>query len=283
MTVICVRCSGSDSRVMQWRTALTAKFCLTSDCQDGLSAVDSLEINPLLQRSQLIIAAALPRIRDRQPDESREIPTRRYHSVTSSIASSSAATRRSSLTTIGEGSQQKKTRPAQSCPESRFLLSPTSENISSTHCASHEIKCKRQGCRHQFRMSCRTAGANSPSELWELLANSRDVQREITRFNSLGYYHTEGAPREGLPREGLTNVKHAYMLDDDVVDKVDNAFFFTTPHEAVAMDPQQRMLLEVAYEAVENAGIPLDDFVGTDTAVFAGLSSRMRGFSSHYG
>ena len=127
-------------------------------------------------------------------------------------------------------------------------------------------------------MSCRTAGANSPCELWELLADSRDVQREITRFSSLGYYHPEGAPRKGL-----TNVKHAYMLDDDVVDKFDNAFFFITPHEAVAMDPQQRMLLEIAYEAVENAGIPLDDLVGTDTAVFAGLSPRMRVSSSHYG
>ena len=118
-------------------------------------------------------------------------------------------------------------------------------------------------------MSCRTAGANSPSELWDLLANSRDVQTEITRFNSKGFFHPEGAPRKGL-----TNVKDAYMLDDNVIDEFDNAFFFTTPHEAVAMDPQQRMLLEVAYEVIENAGIPLDDFVGTDTAVYAGTSSK---------
>lgn len=126
-------------------------------------------------------------------------------------------------------------------------------------------------------MSCRTAGANSPSELWDLLANSRDVQTEITRFNSKGYYHPEGAPRKGL-----TNVKRAYMLDDGVVDKFDNAFFYTTPGEAVAMDPQQRMLLEIAYEAVENAGLPLDDFVGTDTAVFAGLSYRKRRSRSNH-
>ena len=120
-------------------------------------------------------------------------------------------------------------------------------------------------------MSCRTAGANSPSDLWDLLATSRDVQTEITRFGSKGYYHPEGALRKGL-----TNVKHAYMLDDDVFDKFDNAFFYTTPREAVAMDPQQRMLLEIAYEAVENAGLPLDGFVGTDTAVFTGLSYRKR-------
>ena len=115
-------------------------------------------------------------------------------------------------------------------------------------------------------MSCRVAGANSPSELWDLLASSRDVQRKITRFNIVGFYNPDGGPRKGL-----TNVNKAYMLDDSVIDKFDNAFFYITPTEAVAMDPQQRMLLELAYEAVENAGIPLDAFASTDTAVFAGL------------
>ena len=114
-------------------------------------------------------------------------------------------------------------------------------------------------------MSCRVAGANSPSELWHLLASSKDVQSKITRFNSDGFYHPDGGPLKGL-----TNVDKAYMLDDDRIDKFDNAFFYITPMEAVAMDPQQRMLLEIAYEAIESAGIPLDEFTGTDTAVFAG-------------
>lgn len=114
-------------------------------------------------------------------------------------------------------------------------------------------------------MACRVAGANSPSELWDLLASSKDVQSQITRFNAEGFYHPEGAPRKGL-----TNVKNAYMMDDTVIDKFDNSFFHTTSPEAIAIDPQQRMLLEIAYEAVENAGIPLENFVGTDTAVYAG-------------
>lgn len=114
-------------------------------------------------------------------------------------------------------------------------------------------------------MSCRVAGANSPSELWDVLANSKDLQSEITRFNAKGFYHPDGGPRKGL-----TNVKRAYMMDDNTIDRFDNAFFYTTPTEAAAMDPQQRMLLEVAYETVESAGIPLDTFVGTDTSVFAG-------------
>lgn len=118
-------------------------------------------------------------------------------------------------------------------------------------------------------MSCRVAGANSPSEMWDLLASSRDVQSKISRFNSEGFYHPDGGPRKGL-----TNVNKAYMLDDSLIDKFDNAFFYITPLEAAAMDPQQRMLLEVAYEAIESAGIPLHDFAGTDTAVFAGLYRR---------
>ena len=119
-------------------------------------------------------------------------------------------------------------------------------------------------------MACRVAGANSPSELWDVLASSRDVQSEITRFNTKGYYHADGGPRKGL-----TNVKNAYMMDDEKIDKFDHAFFHTTPIEAIAMDPQQRMLLEIAYETIENAGIPMENFVGTDTAVYAGAQESL--------
>ena len=115
-------------------------------------------------------------------------------------------------------------------------------------------------------MSCRSAGATSPSEFWDLLASSKDVQSKITRFNTEGFYDPDGGPRKGL-----TNVDKAYMLDDSLVDKFDNVFFHVPPSEAIAMDPQQRMLLEVVYEAMETAGIPLEKFSGTNTAVFAGL------------
>jgi acyl transferase domain-containing protein len=116
-------------------------------------------------------------------------------------------------------------------------------------------------------MACRVAGANSPSKLWEILTTSKDVQTKIERFNADGFYKPDGGPRKGL-----TNVKHAYMIDD--FDRFDNAFFNISPLEAEAMDPQQRILLEIAYEAVENAGIPLDEFQGSDTAVYAGSDAQ---------
>lgn len=115
-------------------------------------------------------------------------------------------------------------------------------------------------------MSCRVAGANSPSDLWKVLASSKDVQSEITRFNCCkGFYHPDGSSRKGL-----TNVQMAYTMDDKAVEQFDHAFFHTTPLEAAAMDPQHRLLLEIAYEAVESAGIPLNNFMGSDTAVYAG-------------
>ena len=124
-------------------------------------------------------------------------------------------------------------------------------------------------------MSCRVAGADSPSELWDLLATSRDAQSEITRFNTKGYYHPQGGPRKGM-----TNVKNAYMMDDNLIDRFDNAFFRITPSEAVAIDPQQRLLLEISYEAIESAGVRLENFVGTDTAVYAGKYTRFRDFDT---
>lgn len=118
-------------------------------------------------------------------------------------------------------------------------------------------------------MSCRVAGANFPSELWNVLASSKDVQSEITRFGlNKGSYHPDGGFRKGL-----TNVKNAYMMGDKAVECFDHTFFHITPLEAAAMDPQQRMLLDIAYEAVESAGIPLDHFIGSDTVVYAGQKS----------
>ena len=116
-------------------------------------------------------------------------------------------------------------------------------------------------------MSCRVAGAECPSELWDLLAASKDVRKDIDRFDTAGYYKADGAKRKGL-----TNVRHAYLIDQEI-DRFDNGFFAVPGSEAIAMDPQQRLLLELSYEAIENAGIPLEDFQGTNTAVYCGKNT----------
>lgn len=115
--------------------------------------------------------------------------------------------------------------------------------------------------------ACRFAGdANSPSKLWDLLREPRDVRSEIpeSRFSVNGFYHPDGA------HHGRSNVKHTYFLNDDP-SAFDAEFFGINPIEARAMDPQQRILLETVYEAIESAGMTLDGLRGSDTAVYAGV------------
>ncbi|RFU79335.1 polyketide synthase [Trichoderma arundinaceum] len=124
--------------------------------------------------------------------------------------------------------------------------------------------------------SCRfPGGATSPSKLWELLERPRDVLQEIpaSRFSTKAFYNSNSQ------HHGSTNVKHAYLLDEDPR-AFDCDFFSINPKEAAAMDPQQRMLLETAdspycrvYEGVESAGYSMQQLRGSSTAVFVGCMS----------
>ncbi|KAF9775208.1 hypothetical protein IL306_006708 [Fusarium sp. DS 682] len=115
--------------------------------------------------------------------------------------------------------------------------------------------------------SCRFPGdATSPSKLWDLLKNPRDVVSEIpsTRFNTTGFYHPDSQ------HHGSSNVRHAYLLDQDPR-AFDRDFFGISPKEAQSMDPQQRMLLETVYEGIEAAGYSMQQLRGSNTAVFVGV------------
>ncbi|KAH6979108.1 polyketide synthase [Fusarium venenatum] len=114
--------------------------------------------------------------------------------------------------------------------------------------------------------SCRFPGsANTPSKLWDLLIEKRDVQSHIPpeRFNVDTFYSSNG------DKNGCTDVKKAYLLSEDIR-LFDASFFKINPREAEAMDPQQRLLLEAVYEATETAGLPMEDLKGSDTAVYVG-------------
>ncbi|KAJ5425434.1 hypothetical protein N7465_000504 [Penicillium sp. CMV-2018d] len=119
-------------------------------------------------------------------------------------------------------------------------------------------------------MGCRfPGGIDSPRALWELCATARNTWSEIPRerFSSEGFYH----PRtENL---GSFNCKGAHFLDEDV-SEFDAAFFNFTADMSNSMDPQLRMLLETVFEALESAGLPLDQIAGSRTSVFAGTCFR---------
>ncbi|KAL8979778.1 MAG: hypothetical protein Q9205_004974 [Flavoplaca limonia] len=84
-----------------------------------------------------------------------------------------------------------------------------------------------------------------------------------SRFNINAFYDPQP------DRPGSLNIPGGYFLDEDPTD-FDPTFFGITPIEATWMDPQQRKLLEVVYEALESSGTPLDKLVGSSTGCFVG-------------
>ncbi|KAI0394195.1 hypothetical protein F5Y17DRAFT_476000 [Xylariaceae sp. FL0594] len=115
-------------------------------------------------------------------------------------------------------------------------------------------------------MGCRwPGGVRSPSDMWELLKNKRDGWREFDepRFSSRGYYH----PNQDRP--GTVSTNGGFLVDEDPR-LFDHTFFGMTAIEVETMDPSQRKLLEVVYEAFEGAGESLESISGSNTGVFIG-------------
>ncbi|NCG19578.1 MAG: SDR family NAD(P)-dependent oxidoreductase, partial [Rhodobacterales bacterium] len=114
-------------------------------------------------------------------------------------------------------------------------------------------------------MSCRFPGANSPEAFWAMLRDGVDPMRDVPaeRWDLSEYYD----PTPGVP--GKMYVRQGGFVDN--VDQFDPEFFGISPREAASMDPQQRMLLEVTWEALENAGHTTPSLKDSRTAVFIGV------------
>lgn len=97
--------------------------------------------------------------------------------------------------------------------------------------------------------SCRLPGANNLDELWTLIANGTDCHREVSRdrFDINGSYRASKSGNFVSERKFYGN-----FVDD--VQKFDNHFFGINPREAANMDPQQRMMLELSFEALDSSG-----------------------------
>lgn len=117
-------------------------------------------------------------------------------------------------------------------------------------------------------IGCRFPGnVTGPESFWQLLADGVDTIEQVPpdRWDADAFYDPDPSA------SGRMTTKWGGFVSD--VDAFDADFFGITPREAVAMDPQHRMLLEVAWEALEHAGIPPDSLSGTRTGVMMGLSS----------
>ncbi len=125
-------------------------------------------------------------------------------------------------------------------------------------------------------LGCRLpGGADTPERFWQLLRAGTDATRE---------FPAERGDAQALYDPDPDTPGHAYVIRggflDGPVDRFEPEAFGITPREARGMDPQQRMLLEVAWQALERAGYAPDSLGGSATGVYAGISTtdyaRMR-------
>ncbi|MBO0881782.1 MAG: type I polyketide synthase, partial [Mycobacterium sp.] len=120
-------------------------------------------------------------------------------------------------------------------------------------------------------MGCRfPGGVNDPDQYWELLRDGRSGIGRVPseRWDADTFYSDDkSVPGTICSREGG-------FLTSWQPDEFDAEFFGISPREAAAMDPQQRLVLEVAWEALENAGITPHWIRGTQTSVFIGLTTN---------
>ncbi|KUM63396.1 hypothetical protein ACN42_g3722 [Penicillium freii] len=117
-------------------------------------------------------------------------------------------------------------------------------------------------------MACRVAGGNhNPELLWQSLLSQKIAVGEIPEMRWEPYYRRDLRNAKELKK----TTSRGYFLDH--LEDFDCQFFGISPKEAEQMDPQQRVSLEVASEALEDAGIPAKCLSGSDTAVFWGVNS----------
>ncbi|KAG9187092.1 hypothetical protein G6011_04963 [Alternaria panax] len=117
---------------------------------------------------------------------------------------------------------------------------------------------------------CRFPGdVTNGEKLWEMLVEKKSARTEVPpdRFNIDAFYNPDG------DRFGTCNNRGGHYLTEDV-SLFDAPFFSISPAEAMAMDPMQRLLLEVTYEALENSGTPLARISGSKTSCYVGCFTK---------
>jgi acyl transferase domain-containing protein/NADPH:quinone reductase-like Zn-dependent oxidoreductase/SAM-dependent methyltransferase/acyl carrier protein len=116
-------------------------------------------------------------------------------------------------------------------------------------------------------IGCRFPGKiNDTESFWKLLTEGREAVVDVPpdRWNIERFFDAEpGLPGKSIARRG------GFL---EAIDQFDPQFFGISPREAPYVDPQHRLLLETAWEAIEDAGLVLDLEHGTDLGVFVGIS-----------
>ncbi|KAI5461002.1 PKSN polyketide synthase for alternapyrone biosynthesis [Mariannaea sp. PMI_226] len=112
-------------------------------------------------------------------------------------------------------------------------------------------------------------GVSSLGSLWDMISKVKTGHSLVPsdRWNSDVWHHPDP------DRKGGIGPQHGYFLDQDI-SHFDAPFFSVTAKEAASMDPMKRMLLEVCYESIENAGIPVEDLMNSRTGCYVGCMTN---------
>ena len=116
-------------------------------------------------------------------------------------------------------------------------------------------------------MACRFPGASSIPAFWRLLAAGQNAVSEGVPGSGVGRWG------QLFPDDTVQNESCRYGAFVDDIDLFDDAFFRISPVEAELLDPQQRMMLETSWEALEDAGIDPEGLKESRTGVYTGISN----------
>ncbi|XP_015275367.1 PREDICTED: putative uncharacterized protein encoded by LINC00614, partial [Gekko japonicus] len=117
-------------------------------------------------------------------------------------------------------------------------------------------------------IGCNFPGGEGIDNFWQVLVEGRNCTVEIPpeRFDSIDWYDPDNS------KPGKTSTRHAALIDE--FNAFDNLLFGINEMEAGRMDPQQKLLLECTYRALEDAGVTREDISNTKTGVFVGMMNR---------
>lgn len=115
-------------------------------------------------------------------------------------------------------------------------------------------------------IGCRFPGAQGPEAFWKLLCDGVDAVSEVP----LERWDIDEVYDENPLANGKMNTRCGGFLQN--IDLLDRNFFGLSIREAVRMDPQHRLMLETAWEALEDAGIDPEQLGDSSTGVFVGIS-----------